>query len=201
MMDQVTLSQLCDWPPGKVAAQPIEILAALAASLAEMKTFVADAEARLNAGLDIRFGHRARQLRAADGKDSGRVRLGDGTFVVVADVPKRIDWDQEKRLPQIPSVLPNRCRIFRVTWMAHGAERMFQTRSVAVRLSEHRVADRFRQLVGQAHRRQLASVGVAEARALALQAAVRLPRQLNALQGDRHAVQHQPDDGEADQPA
>src|SRR5512147_1858880 len=96
IMDQVTISQLRDWPPGKVAAQPIEVLAALADSLAEMKTFVADAEARLNAGLDVRFGDRARQLRAADGKDSGRVRLGDGLFVIVADVPKRIDWDQDK---------------------------------------------------------------------------------------------------------
>ena len=96
MMDQVTLSQLRDWPPGKVAAQPIEVLAALADSLAEMKSFVADAEARLNAGLDVRFGDRARQLRAADGKDSGRVRLGDGLFVIVADVAKRIDWDQDK---------------------------------------------------------------------------------------------------------
>ena len=95
-MDQVTLNQLRDWPPGKVAAQPIEVLAALADSLAEMKAFVADAEARLNAGLDVRFGERARQLRAADGKDSGRVRLGDGLFVVVADVPKRVDWDQDK---------------------------------------------------------------------------------------------------------
>ena len=96
MIDQVTLNQLREWPPGKVAAQPIEVLSALADSLAEMKAFVADAEARLNAGLDLRFGERARQLRAADGKDSGRVRLGDGLFVIVADVPKRIDWDQDK---------------------------------------------------------------------------------------------------------
>ena len=96
MMDQITLSQLRDWPPGEVASLPIEVLAALAASLAEMKTFVADAEARLNAGLDARFGDCARQLRATDGKDSGRVRLADGLFVIVADVPKRIDWDQDK---------------------------------------------------------------------------------------------------------
>ncbi len=96
MMDQVTLNQLRDWPPGKVAAQPIEVLAALADSLAEMKAFVADAEARLNAGLDVRFGDRARQLRAAEGKNIGRVRLADGVFVIVADVPKRIDWDQDK---------------------------------------------------------------------------------------------------------
>ena len=96
MIDQATLNQLREWPPGKVASLPIEVLAALADSLAEMKTFVADAEARLNAGLDVRFGDRARQLRAADGKDGGRVRLGDGLFVIVADVPKRIDWDQDK---------------------------------------------------------------------------------------------------------
>jgi hypothetical protein len=96
MMDQLTLEQLRAWPPGKVAAQPIEVLSALADSLAEMKAFIADAEARLNAGLDVRFGERARQLRAADGKDSGRVRLGDGLFVVVADTPKRVDWDQDK---------------------------------------------------------------------------------------------------------
>ena len=96
MMDQVTISQLRDWPPGKVASLPIEVLAALAASLAEMKTFVADAEARLNAGLDVRFGDRARQLRAAEGKDSGRARLADGLFIVLADVSKRIDWDQDK---------------------------------------------------------------------------------------------------------
>jgi len=95
-MDQVTLGQLRDWPPGTVASLPIEVLAALAASLAEMKTLAADAEARLNAGLDVRFGDRARQLRAAEGKDSGRVRLADGLFVVVADVAKRVDWDQDK---------------------------------------------------------------------------------------------------------
>jgi hypothetical protein len=95
-MDQVTLKQLRDWPLGKVAAQPIEILAALADSLAETKTLVADAEVRLNAGLDARFGDRARQLRAAKGKDSGRVRLADGLFVIVAELPKRIDWDQDK---------------------------------------------------------------------------------------------------------
>ena len=96
MRDQVTLDQLRDWPPGKVASLPIEVLGALAAGIAEMKSLVADAEARFNAGLDVRFGDRARQLRAADGKDSGRVRLGDGPFVIVADLPKRVEWDQDQ---------------------------------------------------------------------------------------------------------
>ena len=96
MMDQVTLEQLRDWPPGKVAAQPIEVLAALADSLAEMKAYVADVEARLNAGLDVRFGDHARQLRAADSKECGRVRLDYGDFVVIADLPKRVRWDQQR---------------------------------------------------------------------------------------------------------
>ena len=30
------------------------------------------------------------------GKDSGTVRLRDGTTTVVADLSKRVDWDQEK---------------------------------------------------------------------------------------------------------
>ena len=105
MMDQVTLDQLRAWPPGKVAAQPTEVLAALADNLAEMKAFVADAEARLNAGLDVRFGDHTRQLRAADGKDGGRVRFGDGLFVIVADIPKRIDWDQHKLAAVVARIL------------------------------------------------------------------------------------------------
>lgn len=107
MINPGILEQLRAWPPGKVASLPIEVLSALADSLAEMKTFVADAEARLNAGLDVRFGDRARQLRAADGKDSGRVRLGDGLFVIVADVPKRIDWDQDKLAALVDRIRQN----------------------------------------------------------------------------------------------
>ena len=76
-----------------MAAQPTATLAALADSLAAIKAALADEEARLHAGLEIRFGDWAWQRRA--GKNSGRVRLGDGLFVIVADIPKRIDWDQD----------------------------------------------------------------------------------------------------------
>ena len=90
MMDQVTLNQLRDWPPGKVAAQPIEVLAALADSLAEMKTFVADAEARLNAGLDVRFGDRARQLRAAEARTADG--CGSATAISSSSPTCRSGW-------------------------------------------------------------------------------------------------------------
>lgn len=90
------VGELATLPPSAVAAMPIEVLVRLSAAAAELKTLVATAEARLNAGLDQRYGDRARQLRAADAKDTGRVRLGDGDFVVVADLPKRVSWDQDK---------------------------------------------------------------------------------------------------------
>ena len=96
MRDQVTLDQLRDWPPGKVASLPIEVLSSLAAGIAKMKSFVAEAEARLNAGLDVRFSARAAAARAQAGKHAGTVRFDDGDFVIVADLPKRVKWDQAR---------------------------------------------------------------------------------------------------------
>lgn len=96
MMDQFSLDQLRQAPPGQVASLPIEVLSALAASIAEMKALVAGAEARLNAGLDVRFSARAAAARAQAGKHAGTVRFDDGDFVIVADLPKRVKWDQAR---------------------------------------------------------------------------------------------------------
>ena len=43
-----------------------------------------------------RFGERARQLREADGKSTGTVRFDEDGFVVIADLPKRPEYDQAK---------------------------------------------------------------------------------------------------------
>jgi len=96
MMDQFSLDQLRQAPPGQVASLPIEVLSALAASIAEMKALVAEAEARLNAGLDVRFSARAAAARGQAGKQAGVVRFDDGDFVIVADLPKRVKWDQTR---------------------------------------------------------------------------------------------------------
>ena len=34
--------------------------------------------------------------RRAAGKDTGTIRFDDGDFTVVADLPKRVDWDQDR---------------------------------------------------------------------------------------------------------
>lgn len=53
-------------------------------------------EGRLNAALDYRYGPRAHQARAAQNKDTGTVRFEDNGFTVVADLPKRVKWSQQR---------------------------------------------------------------------------------------------------------
>lgn len=64
--------------------------------LAEQKASLALIEGRIRNALDRKYGARARQRRAEEGKDTGVVRFEDNGFVVIADLPKRVKWDQEK---------------------------------------------------------------------------------------------------------
>lgn len=81
---------------GEIAALPVDLLAVLQNEIdARLKRNKA-AKARFEAGLAARYGERAAMLRRAAGKDTGTVRIADGDFTVVADLPKRVDWDQNK---------------------------------------------------------------------------------------------------------
>lgn len=50
----------------------------------------------LQAVMHHRFGERAQQLRQDAGKATGTVRFADDGFTVVADLPKRTEYDQRK---------------------------------------------------------------------------------------------------------
>jgi len=80
----------------EIAALPVELLAILQHEIdARLKRDKA-AKARLDAGLAVRYADRAAEERRAAGKDTGTIRFDDGDFTVVADLPKRVDWDQDK---------------------------------------------------------------------------------------------------------
>ena len=53
------------------------------------------AAAWLDGALSLRYSARAYQARAVDLKDTGTVRFDDNGVTVVADLPKKIDWDQD----------------------------------------------------------------------------------------------------------
>ena len=79
-----------------IAALTAPELACIMDDLAEQKASLALIEDKLRNALDRKYGARARQRRAEEGKDAGVVRFEDNGFVVVADLPKRVKWDQEK---------------------------------------------------------------------------------------------------------
>jgi hypothetical protein len=43
-----------------------------------------------------RYADRAAEARRAAGKDTGTIRLSDGEVEIVADLPKKVRWDQPK---------------------------------------------------------------------------------------------------------
>ena len=81
---------------GDIAALPPEMLLALQeAALAETAR-VKRLRDRLEAGIGQRYGAATEAERAAQGKTSGTVRIEDAGVVVIADLPKKVTWDQDR---------------------------------------------------------------------------------------------------------
>ena len=90
------LQDLPDLPPQEIAALPADVLAGLQhESEAALKQAKA-AKSRLDGALVIKYGAEAAEARREAGKDTGAVRFIDGDITVVADLPKRVDWDQAR---------------------------------------------------------------------------------------------------------
>ncbi|MBL4543339.1 MAG: hypothetical protein JKP97_16360 [Rhodobacteraceae bacterium] len=80
--------------PQEIAALPVELLAILQREVDERLKRGKAAKTRLYAALTVRYATRAAEERQAQAKDTGTVRFDDGDFTVVADLPKRVEWDQ-----------------------------------------------------------------------------------------------------------
>ncbi|CUH38905.1 hypothetical protein JSE7799_01624 [Jannaschia seosinensis] len=89
-----SLEDMLNMPTGELAQMPVELLACLQAELTQAARQLKTATARFHTALDVRYATRATEARRACGKDTGTVRLVDGEYTVVADLPKRVDWDQ-----------------------------------------------------------------------------------------------------------
>ena len=91
-----SVEEMLNMPAGELAQMPVELLAGLQAELTHAARQLKSATARFNSALEVRYATRAAEARRACGKDTGTVRLADGNYTVVADLPKRVDWDQDK---------------------------------------------------------------------------------------------------------
>jgi hypothetical protein len=91
-----SVDDMLNMPTGELALMPVELLACLQAELTHAAQQLKLASARFATALEVRYATRAAEARRACGKDTGTVRLVDGAYAVVADLPKRVDWDQIK---------------------------------------------------------------------------------------------------------
>jgi hypothetical protein len=96
MSNRTTLAQLREMDTATAAALPLDQLALLLDDVAALKADAKRIGDLLHDALHARFGTEATATRRAEGKNTGRVRLDEGGFAVVADLTKRVEWNQSK---------------------------------------------------------------------------------------------------------
>jgi hypothetical protein len=90
------IDELINLPVGEIALLPVDLLAAMQREIDAAAKQMKAVTARFNTALEVRFATRAAEVRSASGKDTGTVRFDEGDFTIVADLPKRVDWDQDR---------------------------------------------------------------------------------------------------------
>jgi hypothetical protein len=81
-------------PIGEVAQFPAEHLALLQEDAAAALEATKKAKDWIDGAISLRFADHVQALRREAGKDTGTVRFEQDCVTVVADLPKRVDWDQ-----------------------------------------------------------------------------------------------------------
>lgn len=94
--NHATLADLSHMDIGEIANLPADQLALLAAECGEAKDELKTLDDRLHGALTLKYGERATDLRRQAGKDTGTVRFDDGPVTIVADLPKKVDWDASR---------------------------------------------------------------------------------------------------------
>lgn len=92
--NRITLDAFIRMPIGEIAALPAEELAHLQQETDEALRAAKAANAWLDGALAIKYADRAKATRQDAGKDFGTTRFIDGDVTVVADLPKKVEWDQ-----------------------------------------------------------------------------------------------------------
>ena len=88
------LETIRNLPIGEVAQLPAEYLALLQEDATAALDASKKAKDSIEAAIVLRFSEPAQALRREAGKDTGTVRFEQDGVTIVADLPKRVDWDQ-----------------------------------------------------------------------------------------------------------
>jgi hypothetical protein len=92
--NHITLDDLRRMQIGEIVALPAEQLALLQeATDANVRSAKAISD-WLEGAIALKYADRAVMARMEASKDTGTVRFEDGAVTVIAELPKRVDWDQ-----------------------------------------------------------------------------------------------------------
>lgn len=95
-MTGLTPEQILATPPGDLANQPSDSLYEIKGQATALLATAKAVDAWLDKALDLKYSQRAREIRLAEGKDTGIVHFEDGPVHITADLPKKVDWDQAR---------------------------------------------------------------------------------------------------------
>jgi hypothetical protein len=90
------LVDLPTMPIGDIAALPAAVLALLQEEAEDAAKAARSLAEWLNGAIALRYAERSAAARRSEGKDAGTVRFDDDEVTVVADLPKRVEWDQDE---------------------------------------------------------------------------------------------------------
>lgn len=91
-----SVDDMLNMPVTELALMPPSLLSAVQAEIDVAIDHMKAVTERFALALEVRYAARASECRQADGKDAGIIRFEDDGVTVIADLPKRIDWDQAK---------------------------------------------------------------------------------------------------------
>jgi hypothetical protein len=91
-----SVDDMLNMPVTELALMPPTLLAAVQAEIDIATDRMKAVIERFALALEVRYAARASECRGHEGKDTGTIRFEDDGVTVIADLPKRIDWDQAK---------------------------------------------------------------------------------------------------------
>ncbi|PWE31078.1 hypothetical protein C4N9_04835 [Pararhodobacter marinus] len=92
--NHITLADIHRMPVGQIAALPADQLALLKGAADEQLTQAKSVADWLDGAISLKYADRAKDTRQEAGKDTATIRFEDDGVTVIAELPKRIDWDQ-----------------------------------------------------------------------------------------------------------
>lgn len=94
--NHITLADIPHMPVGEIAALPADQLAMLKDAADQQLAQAKSLADWLDGAISLKYADRAQTTRHGEGKDTGTIRFEDDGVTVIAELAKRIDWDQVK---------------------------------------------------------------------------------------------------------